>query len=161
MVAIFGIRFRFPPPPFSNEQKDNELGKSLPVTAARGQRCQSLESLLTASNVVDSQFTSQSQSVCLPPAVAKIVDAWPFLPPHIREAIQTLADAGLPADCDMGPPNNCAPLRAHVLTDEAAWRIAKECRGIVQACLREEEWPDADREFFGVIRAGLPGQRPN
>jgi hypothetical protein len=32
-----------------------------------------------------------------------------------------------------------------------AWRIAKKCRGIVQACLREEEWRDADREFFRVI----------
>jgi hypothetical protein len=33
--------------------------------------------------------------------------------------------------------------------------LAKKCRSIVQACLREEEWGDADREFYLVIRQGL------
>jgi hypothetical protein len=32
-----------------------------------------------------------------------------------------------------------------------AWRLAVNCRRIVQACLREEEWRDADQEFFAVI----------
>ncbi len=38
---------------------------------------------------------------------------------------------------------------------EAAIRLARRCRHIVQACLREEEWADADREFYQVIREGL------
>jgi hypothetical protein len=31
---------------------------------------------------------------------------------------------------------------------EVAIRIARRCRHAVQACLREEEWADADREFY-------------
>lgn len=38
---------------------------------------------------------------------------------------------------------------------EIAWQLAKQCRSIVQACLREEEWQDADREFYNVIRQGI------
>lgn len=38
---------------------------------------------------------------------------------------------------------------------EAAIRLARRCRHIVQACLRKEEWADADREFYQVIREGL------
>ena len=38
---------------------------------------------------------------------------------------------------------------------EAAIRIARRCRWLIQACLREEEWGDADREFYLVIRDGL------
>ena len=38
---------------------------------------------------------------------------------------------------------------------ETAVRIAVRCRRIVQACLREEEWIDADREFYHVIREEL------
>lgn len=38
---------------------------------------------------------------------------------------------------------------------ELAWRLAKRCRNVVQACLREEEWRDADREFHAVILRGL------
>jgi len=36
-----------------------------------------------------------------------------------------------------------------------AIRLARQCRFIIQACLREEEWGDADREFYRVIRQGL------
>ena len=50
---------------------------------------------------------------------------------------------------------------------EAAIRLARRCRGIVQACLREEEWNEADREFYLVIReeferlsAGQGGRKP-
>ena len=42
------------------------------------------------------------------------------------------------------------PVRPEV--HEAAIRIARRCRYIVQACLREEEWLDADREFYLVAR---------
>ncbi|WP_422927526.1 hypothetical protein [Singulisphaera sp. PoT] len=36
-----------------------------------------------------------------------------------------------------------------------AGRIAVRCRRVVQACLREEEWADADREFYLIIREEL------
>jgi hypothetical protein len=36
-----------------------------------------------------------------------------------------------------------------------AIRLAKQCRHIVQGCLREEEWRDCDLEYYKVIRAGL------
>ena len=38
---------------------------------------------------------------------------------------------------------------------EAAIRMAKRCRYLIQACLREEEWMDADREFYLVLREEL------
>jgi hypothetical protein len=44
--------------------------------------------------------------------------------------------------------------QASTISDETAWRIAQECREIVQSCLREEEWGDADREFFRIISGG-------
>lgn len=37
----------------------------------------------------------------------------------------------------------------------AARRMAVECRRIIQGCLREEEWQDADQEFAAIILAGL------
>lgn len=44
-------------------------------------------------------------------------------------------------------------------THETAIRIARRCRHIVQACLREEEWADADREFYKVARDELEALR--
>ena len=38
---------------------------------------------------------------------------------------------------------------------EAAVRMARRCRYLIQACLREEEWLDADREFYLVLREEL------
>lgn len=38
---------------------------------------------------------------------------------------------------------------------EAAQRIARQCRWVIQGCLREEEWIDADREFERIILEGL------
>jgi hypothetical protein len=37
--------------------------------------------------------------------------------------------------------------------------LARRCRMIIQTCLREEEWLDADREFYLIIRAGLEDTR--
>lgn len=34
---------------------------------------------------------------------------------------------------------------------QTAWRAARQCRFIIQGCLREEEWKDADEEFYSVI----------
>ena len=41
--------------------------------------------------------------------------------------------------------------RLHAL----AKRMARGCRHVVQACLREEEWRNADLEFYAIILAGL------
>jgi hypothetical protein len=78
-----------------------------------------------------------------------------LLPPHIREAIQTLADAGSPADQCAAPLIRPHLEQAFVVTDEVVGRIALGCRRIVQGCLREDGWQDADREFFRVIKLGL------
>jgi hypothetical protein len=40
-------------------------------------------------------------------------------------------------------------------THETAIRIARRCRHIIQACLREEEWGDADQEFYRICREEL------
>ena len=40
-------------------------------------------------------------------------------------------------------------------THETAIRIARRCRHVIQVCLREEEWPDADREFYRICREEL------
>ena len=50
------------------------------------------------------------------------------------------------------------PADPHV--HDLAIRLARECRRIVQACLREEEWPDADREalrtaFYGLLTIAI------
>jgi hypothetical protein len=44
-------------------------------------------------------------------------------------------------------------------THEAAIRIAQRCRRIIQTCLREEEWADADREFYRIAREELESIR--
>jgi hypothetical protein len=38
---------------------------------------------------------------------------------------------------------------------ETAIALARRCRSVIQAVLREEEWRDADYEFYLIIRAGL------
>jgi hypothetical protein len=119
--------------------------------AASGQRRQSLESRSAALNDADLQCASSL-------GVAHIARAWAYLPPHIREAIQTLVDASLPTDQAAGPSVRNDPIYESVLREQTAWRIAKKCRCIVQTCLREEEWRDADREFFDVIITELEGR---
>jgi hypothetical protein len=41
----------------------------------------------------------------------------------------------------------------------AAIRAALRCRHMVQACLREEEWHEADREFYRIIREELEAMK--
>jgi hypothetical protein len=45
---------------------------------------------------------------------------------------------------------SCDP-RVH----DMAIRLARACRNVIQAVLREEEWGDADREFTQIIRQGI------
>ena len=42
---------------------------------------------------------------------------------------------------------------------EAAIRIARRCRRVIQCLLREEEWAEADREFYRVAREELEAFR--
>jgi hypothetical protein len=44
---------------------------------------------------------------------------------------------------------------ADVVIHALAIRLAKQCRGIVQACLREDEWRDCDLEYYRIIRSGI------
>lgn len=44
-------------------------------------------------------------------------------------------------------------------THEAAIRIARRCRHVIQAVLREEEWADADLAFFEIAREELESYR--
>ena len=50
-----------------------------------------------------------------------------------------------------------ANLPTDTWTHEAAIRIARHCRHLIQACLREEEWADADREFYRICREEMAG----
>ena len=40
-----------------------------------------------------------------------------------------------------------------------AMRLARACRNVVQACLREEECIDADLAFYEIIRESLERHR--
>jgi len=46
-----------------------------------------------------------------------------------------------------------APCDPHI--HALAIALARKCRHVVQACLREEEWGEADRCYYEIIRAGL------
>ncbi|WP_437185279.1 hypothetical protein SH668x_002378 [Planctomicrobium sp. SH668] len=39
--------------------------------------------------------------------------------------------------------------------DSLARKTAMHCRRVIQSCLREEEWRDADNEFYEIIRRAL------
>lgn len=39
--------------------------------------------------------------------------------------------------------------------ETTAQRLAMACRRVIQGCLREEEWRDADNEFTAIILNGL------
>ena len=112
-----------------------------------------------ASDVTATAAASNTQSVSLPPDLARIADAWTALPPHIREAILTLVGAGLGSSvaglAGTPFPQETPDSLTRTGIEKVARRIAKKCRHIVQACLREEEWLDADAEFFRVISSSL------
>jgi len=95
----------------------------------------------------------------LPPSVSRIADAWPALPPHIREAISTLVDAAAPTPQVRTSVRSSDPLstdgRSRSDLEGLARQMAKECHHVVQGCLREEGWKNADEEFFGIIATGL------
>jgi hypothetical protein len=108
---------------------------------------------LRANRQGSSSPDTHCQSVHLPPAVTRIAESWDILPPHVREAIQTLVDAAGAMGCE-GTQSVVSDSDSERRV-KVARRLAQECRHIVQGCLREEEWQDGDREFFDVIRPAL------
>jgi hypothetical protein len=75
---------------FCNSSDNNELPKIEKALSAPGQRPSGAAFLCAAPNDVASQ--------ALPPAVARLAKLWPDLPPHIKEAINSLIDAALSHD---------------------------------------------------------------
>jgi hypothetical protein len=81
----------------------------------------------------------------------RVIAAWDALPQAIRAAVMAVIGT-------VAPRTDHSPLLAQQSRaglGDTARRLARECREIVQGCLREEEWQDADQEFAKVIRAGL------
>ena len=76
----------------------------------------------------------------------RIIAAWDALPQAIRVAVMAVI-ATVASATDHSPlaQGNRPGL------DEIARRTARKCRQEVQGCLREEEWLDADQEFFDII----------
>ena len=62
--------------------------------AASGQRRPDAAGQQLASSDALLVLPSLGKAIPVPPAVAGLAEAWPSLPPHIREAILTLVDAG-------------------------------------------------------------------
>jgi hypothetical protein len=93
-----------------------------------------------------------SLAAVLPPSVRRIAGGWSGLPPHMREAILTLLDSGLlSAQAQRWSVTASSSTRGGFDFHKIAWSIARDCRRIVQACLREEEWQAADEEFYRLI----------
>lgn len=45
----------------------------------------------------------------------------------------------------------------HKDIEAMARKAARRCRHVIQSCLREEEWRDADNEFYEIIQQALLG----
>jgi hypothetical protein len=81
----------------------------------------------------------------------RLIAAWHTLPNAIRTAVLALVGTVVSQmEGSMSPVEHRRPD-----LEGTIWRLARECRQIVQGCLREEEWRDADSEFYSVIRNGL------
>ncbi len=78
----------------SKPLSDKELSDEASGVAASGQRRSGSTSPSMPSDVAVPAAPRQSKGVPLPPALSRIVESWPRLPPHVREAIQMLVDAG-------------------------------------------------------------------
>jgi hypothetical protein len=83
--SYFGTRVRFPPPPLSKSLSEEELEKQSSELAANGQQSAGPYCQLEAS--YDASVGG--------PSVRYLTEAWPKLPPHLKEAVITLVDAAL------------------------------------------------------------------
>jgi hypothetical protein len=81
----------------------------------------------------------------------RVISSWEALPTSIRLAVMDLVET---VNLSTQAPSSAREHGAPHLR-ELAWQLAHECRHVILGCLREEEWPDADREFHSIIEAGL------
>ena len=137
------MKVRFPPPPLSNSLSDYELTQRPNGLAATGQRRP-----VAACHEMAIPDSGESGMVVrkLASDAARMADAWGHLPRHIQEAIGALVAVSQPPRSD-GLTDDCSDA-----VSDTAWKAALRCRSIIQSCLREEEWLDADEEFFAAIR---------
>jgi hypothetical protein len=122
-------------PPINIYRNDNSVKSCVNCTeccAARALHFGGTGSQFLASNDADLQFIAQG---------------WPQLPQAVRTAITMLVKAN---DSNLPDLKSLADERLK-RGEELAMQIAQDCRYIIQGCLREEEWQDADHEFFCVI----------
>jgi hypothetical protein len=81
----------------------------------------------------------------------RVIATWDAMPEAIRIAVMALVGTVVPSP----ETTSVQGKLSRPGMNETAWRLARECRQIVQGCLREDKWQDADREFFDVIRKEL------
>lgn len=81
------------------------------------------------------------------PELQLVLSGWHKLPKAVQSAIAMLIRANVP---DLAESGSAAQHRGRE-REEIAMQIARDCRYIIQSCLREEEWQDADQEFYEVI----------
>lgn len=96
----------------------------------------------------------------MPASVSRVAEAWPLLPPHIRESILTLVDASVQINGSQVSRSEGIYCNHKIEPDRfkhLARVLAIRCRHIIQGCLRGEEWQDADEAFFQVIAEELAG----
>jgi hypothetical protein len=127
---------------FCNRCVGLQLEHSESSRAARAQHSAAIEGHFLSLN--------DTPASAMPPPVIEIATVWVVLPPHTREAIVTLIPAGVASS-----NSRASDLPKLSSVEAMAWRVARECREVVQSCLREEEWAGADREFFKVIVNGI------
>lgn len=83
------------------------------------------------------------------PTLHWVAQHWNQLPLLVVALLQQLDNDQFPLEVPyLSEPQSCETNAI----DLFAWRLAQRCRSIVQGCLREEEWLDADREFCTAIR---------
>jgi hypothetical protein len=81
---------------------DNDLPDKPSGLAASGQRRPDADGQQLASNDALLVLPASGEAITVPPAVALIAKAWEVLPPHVREAIVTLVDAGKQCPISLG-----------------------------------------------------------
>jgi hypothetical protein len=80
------------------------------------------------------------------PELQLVLSGWHKLPEAVQSAIAMLIRANVPE-----LPEAKEDSHGSRIAEDLAMRIARDCRYIIQGCLREEEWQDADQEFYEVI----------
>jgi hypothetical protein len=100
-----------------------------------------------AANALHSGRFEWLQSALHDAELQRVIETWDALPEVIRIAVMALVGTVVPRLGGSPVPTQWS----RTAVDATAWRLARDCREIVQGCLREEEWHEADREFFGII----------